>query len=252
MQTKRRLSYANVASTLALFIALGGGAAYAADEIRSGDLAPGAVRTSDIYKRAVTSGKLAVGAVRSNQIAAGSVDSARIANNAVGGTQIANGAVGATQIADGSIGSKQIGAAAVAPSNLEFPVFIGATPSGGSAPVSDSPEPYPIASGAWTQKPGQIQVLFGAAAATLAYDDSGGGSCQVYFEISLNDQQVGGGQISTSSTTPIRIERGIGAEPQIDPLSPTTVHMTVRTGSNGACTEDSQIESSRFRILDFG
>jgi len=222
MQNKHRLSYANVASTIAVFLALGGGVAYAANEIRSGDIAPGAVRTSDIHKRAVTSGKLAVGAVRSNQIA------------------------------DGSVGSRQIGASAVAPSNLEFPVFIAATPSGGSAPVTSGPDPYPVANGSWAQGPGQIQVLFGAAAATLAYDDSGSGSCQVFFEISLNGRQVGGGQLSTGSTSPTRIEQSIGAEPQIDPSAPTTVQLTVRTGSNGACTEDSRIESSRFRILDFG
>jgi hypothetical protein len=222
MRNKHRLSYANVASTLALFLALGGGAAYAANEIRSGDLAPGAVHTADIHKRAVISGKLAVGAVHSNQIA------------------------------DGSVGSRQIGASAVAPSNLEFPVFLAATPSGGPVPVTSGPDPYPIANGTWVQKPGQIQVLFGAGVATLAYDDSGSGSCQVFFEIRLNDQQVGGGELSTSSTTPTRVEQSIGAQPQIDPLNPTTVELTVRTQSNGACTQGSRIESSRFRILDFG
>ena len=232
MRNKHRLNYANVASTLALFLALSGGAAYAANEIRSGDLAPGAVHTVDIHKRAVTSGKLAVGAVRGNQIAEGSV--------------------GSTQIANGSIGSRQIGTSAVAPSNLEFPVFLAATPSGGSAPITGGPDPYPVANDTWAQKPGQIQVLFGAAAATLAYDDSGSGSCQVFFEINLNGQQVGGGQLSTSSTTPTQVERSLGAEPQIDPLNPTTVRLTVRTGSNGACTQGSRIESSRFRILDFG
>lgn len=232
MRNKLRLSYANVASTLALFLALSGGVAYAANEIRSGDLAPGAVHTVDIHKRAVTSGKLAVGAVRGNQIAEGSV--------------------GSTQIASGSIGSKQIGASVVAPSNLEFPVFLAATPSGGSAPITGGPDPYPIANDTWIQKPGQIQVLFGAARAALAYDDSGSGSCEVFFEISLNGQQVGGGQLSTSSTTPTQVERSLGAEPQIDPLNPTTVRLTVRIGSNGACTQDSRIESSRFRILDFG
>lgn len=222
MPNTPRLTYANVVSTLALFLVLGGGAAYAANTIHSGDIATGAVRTSDVFKRAITTGKLAVGAVRSNQIA------------------------------DGAVGSQQLGSAAVAPSNLQFPVFIASTPSGGSTSVTSGPDPYSIADGTWTQKPGQIQVLFGAAAATLAYDDSGSGSCQVFFEISLNGRQVGGGQLSTSSTTPTRVEQSIGAEPQIDPLNPTTIQMTVRTGSNGACTQDSHIESSRFRILDFG
>ena len=162
------------------------------------------------------------------------------------------GAVRSNQIADGSVGSRQIGASAVAPSNLEFPVLIVATPSGGSTPITSGLDPYPIANATWTQKPGQIQVLFGVAAATLAYNDSGSGSCQVFFEISLNGRQVGGGQLSTSSTTPTRVEQSIGAEPQIDPLSLTAIQLTVRTGSNGACTPDSQVESSRFRILAFG
>lgn len=224
MLRRTRLTYANVVSTLVLFLVLGGGVAYAANKIRSGDLAPGAVHTSDIFKRAIISGKLALGAVRSNQIA------------------------------DGAVGSKQLGAASVAPSNLQFPVFFAASPSGGSAPITAGPDlsPYPIAGGTWVQQPGQIQVVFGAAVASLAYDGLGAGSCQVFFEVSFNGQQVGGGELRTDSTTPTRVEQSIGAQPQIDPRLPTTIQMTVRTGSSGGCTQDSRIESTRFRVLDFG
>jgi hypothetical protein len=103
MPNRPRLTYANFVSTLALFLALGGGVAFAADKIHSGNIAPGAVRTANVFKRAIVSGKLALGAVRSNQIA--------------------DGAVGSKQIGNGGIGSKQIGAGAVAPSNLQYPVF---------------------------------------------------------------------------------------------------------------------------------
>jgi hypothetical protein len=223
MPNRPRLSYANIVSTLALFLALGGGVAYAANTVKSGDIAPGAVRTSDVFKRAIVSGKLAVGAVRSNQIA------------------------------DGAVGSKQIGAAAVAPSNLQFPVFYAASPSGGSvALTTGEPVPYPIANSTWTQYPGQIEVVFGGAAATLAYDGSGNGSCQVFFEINLNGKQVGGGEVSTSSTTLQQVEQNVGAQPQIDPVAPVTNHLTARTTSNGDCTPDSRIDSTRFRVLDFG
>ncbi len=222
MQNKPRLTYANVVSTLALFLVLGSGAAYAADKIRSGDIAPGAVRTSDVFKRAIISGKIAVGAVQSNQIA------------------------------DGAVGSKQIGAGAVAPSNLQFPVSFVASPTGGSAPVTASPEPYPLADGTWVQRPGEIDVILGATVATLAYDDSGPGACRVYFEIRLNGLQVGGGEVSTGSTTPQRVEQSIGAQPQIDPIAPTTNQLSVQTASNGACTPDSTIDSTRFRVLNFG
>jgi len=222
MKIKPRLTYSNVVSTLALFLVLGSSAAYAANKIRSGDIAPGAVHTSDVFKRAIVSGKIAVGAVQSNQIA------------------------------DGAVGSKQIGAGAVAPSNLQFPVSFVASPTGGSAPVTGEPTPYPLTDNTWVQEPGEIDVAFGAAAATLAYDDSGAGSCRVYFEIKLNGQQVGGGEVSTSSTTLQRVEQSIGAQPQIDPVAPITNVLSVQTASNGACTPDSTIDSTRFRILDFG
>ncbi len=232
MPIRPRLTYANVVSTLCLFLALGGGAAFAASKVRSKDiarnavksvnLAPGAVKASDVFKRAITSGKLAVGAVRSNQIA------------------------------DGAIGSKQIGAAAVAPSNQQFPVFYAASPSGGSVPVTPGPDPYPITGGTWTQQPGEIDVIFGAAAATLAYDDSGAGSCRVFLEVSLNGQQIGGGEVQTSSTTPQRVEQSVGAQPQVDPVAAVKNQLTVRTASNGACTQGSTIDSTRFRVLAFG
>jgi hypothetical protein len=237
-----RLTYANLVSTLALFLALGGGAAYAVGKIHSGDiaqnavrspnLAPGSVHTADVFKRAITSGKLAVGAVRSNQIA--------------------DGAVGSRQIGTGEIGSKQIGAGAVAPSNLQFPVFYAASPAGGPVPVTDGPDPYPIAGNTWTQSPGEIVVVFGGATATIAYDGSSPEPCRVFFKIYLNDQQVGGGEVSTGSTTLHQVEQNVGAQPQIDPPTPTKNQLSAETGSNGACTPASTIDSVRFRVLDFG
>jgi hypothetical protein len=192
----------------------------------------GAVHTSNVFKRAITSGKLAVGAVHSNQVVDGAIGSKQLANNAVG--------------------TKQIGTAAVAPSNLEFPVFYAASPKGGSVPVTGGPAAYPLADSTWTQNPGQIEVVFGAAVATVAYDGSGPGSCQVSFEVFLNGQQVGGGGLSTSSTSLEPIEQSIGAQPQIDPVAPVTNHLTLQTDSNGACTPNSAIDSARFRVLDFG
>jgi hypothetical protein len=223
MTKKSRLTYANVASTLALFLALSGGVAFAASKIH----------TNGIFKRAVTSGKLALGAVRSNQIA--------------------DGAVSARQIADGTIGSRQIGLAAVAPSNLQFPVFYAASPQGGSLPVPNGePVDYPLSNASWTQNPGQIEVLFGGAAGTIARDENSGEDCRVFFDIGVNGKQTGGGELSTGSTTPEHVERSIGASPEIDPLAPVTNKLTVKVGSNGACAPGSTVDSTRFRVLDFG
>jgi hypothetical protein len=219
-----RLTYANVISTLALFLALSGGAAYAASKIHSGDIANGAIKTSKMHKRAVTSAKLALGAVRSNQIA------------------------------NGAVSSSQIGAGSVAPSNLQFPLYFAASPTGGSAPVpSGGSIAYPLSDSTWTQKPGQINVVFGAAVARLAYDGSGSGSCRVSFEISLNGRRVdGGGELWTGSTGLEQVEQSLGAQPEIDPLAPKTNSLTMQVHSNGDCTPDSVVDSTRFRVLDFG
>jgi len=56
----RHLSYANVASTLALVVAVtGGGAAYAAATIHTKDIANGAVTAAKLHDGAVTAGKRA-------------------------------------------------------------------------------------------------------------------------------------------------------------------------------------------------
>lgn len=226
MTNKSRLSYSNVVSTIALFLALSGGAAFAVSKVHK-------VRSDDIAKRAVISGKLALGAVRSNQIAAGAVDTG--------------------QLAAGAVGSKQIGAAAVAPGNLQFPVYFPASPQGGSAAVpGNEPVAYPLSDSTWTQGPGQLNVIFGSAKATLAYDGGGAGSCRVFFEINLNGRQVGGGEVSTGSTTPEQVEQSVGAQPEIDPPAPIANHLTARITSNEGCSKDSTVDATRFRVLDFG
>lgn len=211
-----RLSYANVTATLALFLALGGGAAYAASKIQAGDIASGAVGTRALQKRAVKSGKLALGAVRTNQVAD----------------------------------------KAITPAKLETPLAFTASPTGGGLVVPTSGQtPYPLENSSWTQVPGEVEVIFGAATATLAYDGSGSGSCRVFLGIGLRGEEAGpesGGEISTTSTTPEHIDANLGAIPYSDPLQPSTRKLTSAVQSNGDCTESSSIDSSRFRVVAFG
>ena len=71
---RERLTYANVVSTLCLFILLGGGA-YAATQlpknsVGSKQLKPGAVKASDITNNAVNSAKVAQGSLKPEDFAA--------------------------------------------------------------------------------------------------------------------------------------------------------------------------------------
>lgn len=76
MDLRSKLTYANVAATIALAIAIGGGTVYAAghlgkDSVRSKNIASGAVKKDDLGKNAVTSPKVKDGAIKAKDIAGG-------------------------------------------------------------------------------------------------------------------------------------------------------------------------------------
>lgn len=96
-QIRKRLTYANVMSSIAVFLILGGGAAYAAKKIGSNQLKANSVTTAKIKKNAVTAKKIKKGAVTGAKIATGAVGTAKLANNAVVAEKIAPNAVGNSQ-----------------------------------------------------------------------------------------------------------------------------------------------------------
>jgi hypothetical protein len=79
------LTYANVIATLALFLALGGGAAWA-----TGQFGKNAVKSKNIAPHAVKNKNLAKNAVKANNISkAGSLTSAQLAPGTLAGHQVA-------------------------------------------------------------------------------------------------------------------------------------------------------------------
>jgi len=135
---RRSLSFANVCSLLALFVALSTGGAYAANTVFSTDIVDGEVKTEDLALGAVALPQLASnavnsarvdngslkgidleqGAVGAREIADESVTGAEIGPGAAGGTEIADGAVGANHVADGSLGQPDLGFDSVAASEI--------------------------------------------------------------------------------------------------------------------------------------
>ncbi len=105
----RRVTYANVTSTLALVIALGTGTAYAAATVRSSDIVNGQVKAADLAANAVKSAKIKNGGVKAPDLAVGSVSSAAVRDGSITaadlapGTIPAPGQVGSDQILDGSV-----------------------------------------------------------------------------------------------------------------------------------------------------
>jgi hypothetical protein len=112
-QISKRLSYANVVSTLALFLAIGGATAYAVNQlppksIGAKQLRPGAVTADKIRKHAVTAPKIEAGAIKNGKIAGGAVKEAKLANGSVSNTKLANEAVSTEKIKGDAVTGAQI------------------------------------------------------------------------------------------------------------------------------------------------
>jgi hypothetical protein len=105
---KPRLSYANVVSTLALFVALTGASAYAANQIANKSvgepqLRPGAVTADKIRTGAVTAPKIKAAAVKQGKIADGSITASKMTPNSVATGSLAAAAVTGEKIAPDAV-----------------------------------------------------------------------------------------------------------------------------------------------------
>ncbi len=116
---KPKLTYANVVSTLALFLALSGATAFAVQQlpkksVGAKQLRPGAVVADKIRKNAVTapkikaeaikSGKIASFAVKEQKLANGSVSNAKLQNEAISTEKVKAEAITGAQINEGTVG----------------------------------------------------------------------------------------------------------------------------------------------------
>jgi hypothetical protein len=90
-RVRRHLSYANVISTLCLFLVLGGGSAYAlsgSNTVFSDDIVDGQVRTADILNGDVRNPDLAPDSVQTGKVLNGNLTGLDIANNSLKGADI--------------------------------------------------------------------------------------------------------------------------------------------------------------------
>lgn len=90
---RKHLTFANVASGLALFIALATGGAYAANTIYSTDIVDGQVQRQDIANGAVSAAKMADGTVQTAKIQSNAVTTAKIPLAAITGSRLSDTAV---------------------------------------------------------------------------------------------------------------------------------------------------------------
>jgi trimeric autotransporter adhesin len=110
---RNRFTYANVMSTLAAVIALGGASAFAAAALPAES-----VGTRQLKEEAVTAAKIKDGAVRRIQLATGAVTGDRLAPEAVSGDKLAGGSVSADKLTAGAVGTEKLADGGVNSSKL--------------------------------------------------------------------------------------------------------------------------------------
>lgn len=138
MNLRPHLSYANVASSLALLLALTTSGAYAAFQ-----LAPRSVGERQLRPGAVTPDKLRKNAVTAPKIKAGAVVEGKIAAGAVSLTKLADGAVSTAKLLNDSVIAEKLGPDAVTGEKVNEST-LGQVPSAakaGTASFADSANP---------------------------------------------------------------------------------------------------------------
>lgn len=96
-QIRKRLTYANVMSSIAVFLVLGGAA------VAATQLPKNSVGTKQLKKNAVTTAKLKANAVATGKIKKEAVAAGKIKNAAVNGGKLANAAVSTDKLADAAV-----------------------------------------------------------------------------------------------------------------------------------------------------
>jgi hypothetical protein len=152
----RRLTYANVVSTIALFLVLAGGAAYAA-------------RTA---KKSVGPAQLKANAVTTAKIKANAITTRKIKRNAVANAKIKAGAVESEKIADGSVAYTDL-----EPNSMPFSRVVHRARGSSPLAITETPKSYPLGEAAYTQAATESDSFLGAL--DIAYS----GECKAPREV---------------------------------------------------------------------
>jgi hypothetical protein len=143
----RRLTYANVVSTLALFLVLAGGAAYAAK----------------VAKKSVGPAQLKANAVTTAKIKANSVTTRKIKRNAVANAKIKDGAIESEKIADGSVALNDLDS-----TTMPFSRVVRKARGNSTLAVTEAFKVYPLSEANYTQAPTENDTFIGALDVTFS------------------------------------------------------------------------------------
>jgi hypothetical protein len=203
----RRLSYANVVSTLALFLVLTGGAAYASHQLS---------------RRSVGSSQLKSNAVTTAKIKANAVTTRKIKRIAISGDKLKEGAVSTEKLADDAVDTEKIDLADVPFSRISARMHTFVPKTLESEVVEDplSPSSYTQAANEIDSYAGALQVTFPAKCKSPRYvegdvvlDEVGGGYGLSQDLASGKFEDAGVGLLNTTVELPPTPRQSLKFEP---------------------------------------
>jgi hypothetical protein len=115
-QIRKRLTYANVMSSIAVFLVLGGGAAFAAlgkNTVGTRQLKPNSVNRGILARNSVYPGKINLEAVKAGRIAKNAIASDRLRNNIVSTDKLQDLAVTSGKLADNAVNQPKVATDAI-------------------------------------------------------------------------------------------------------------------------------------------
>jgi hypothetical protein len=188
----RTFTYANVVATLALFLAISGGAVYAAT-----NLGKNAVKSTNIAAKAVKSRNLAKNAVNSGNIAPNSVTTAKIKKEALTPVKLKKASLSRANLAPGTLaglGVAEIQAAAVPGLNSEV---VGGTP----VPLTGTATFTPVTGKSY-------ELLTELKGTPTDADGPGGEPCSAFVSVLDNGAPIGGAGIwaNAGGSPPFNLE----------------------------------------------
>jgi hypothetical protein len=117
----RRLTYANVASTLALVMVMGTGTAYAINTVRSKDIVNGQVKPPDIATNAVSSVKIRDNGITAMDLGFDIISSGSVIDGSLTQNDLAADSVGTSEVENNSLTTADIAGADVNGGGISIP-----------------------------------------------------------------------------------------------------------------------------------
>jgi hypothetical protein len=184
------LTYANVIATVALFLALGGGAVWAAN-----NLAKNSVKSQDIAANAVKSRNLAANAVKSRNLAAKAVKGKHLAANSVSGVKVKKEALTRSKLKAGTLAGLQVAEATAA--NVPGLTTPSTTPDGTPITLAGTTSFVPNTGKSYLL----LAELRGNPSDADGVNSSsyGGPSCYAWVRISVNGEPTAWVEISANA-----------------------------------------------------